>query len=82
MNNFIAACLALIALELAVVVAFLVVTLYNVNRTAQAIEVLAYRVDQEIVHLGGALRSGWTRALGSAVTSLVGGWWSGRHKQD
>lgn len=74
-------CLAVIALELAIVVAFLVVTLYNVNRTAQAVEVLAYRLDQELIHLGSTLRSGWTRALGSAVSSFVSGWWRGR-KED
>ena len=77
MMTFMAVCLALITIELGIVSAFLVITLAKLNRTAQAVEVLAYRVDQEVSEFGDNMRSGWSRALG-ALASFASGWLGSR----
>ncbi len=79
MTNFIALCLGLITLELGVVVAFLVLTLVRVQRTAEAVEILAYRIDEQVDAVGRTVRSGWGSALGAAA-SFAGGWFSGRRR--
>jgi hypothetical protein len=63
MNTFIAVCLGLIVLELGVMIAFVVFAMLRVRDAAQAIEVVAYRVDQEVLTFGESLRSGWGQAL-------------------
>ena len=62
MTTFIAVCLALIVLELAVVIGVACVALLKLRDAAQAVEVAAYRVDQEVLSLGETMRSGWGRA--------------------
>lgn len=79
MMTFIAVCIGLITLELGVVVVFLVVTLLKINRTAQAVEVLAYRIDHEVSEFGSTMRSGWMRTA-STIANLAGTWWSGRRR--
>ena len=74
MDNFIAVCLALIVVELGVMIAVVVVAMLKLKDAAQAIEVAAYRVDQEILTLGQTMRSGWGetfRALLSAGFGLL-----------
>jgi hypothetical protein len=72
--NFIAVCLTLITVELGLIAAFLVVALFQLQKTARAVEILAYRLDEEVSQVGKSLRSGWWRTL----FSVVGGWWAGR----
>jgi|CXWL01.1.fsa_nt_gi hypothetical protein len=67
MQTFIAVCLALIVAELAVMIAVFVVTMLKLKQAAQAVEVAAYRVDQEVLSFGDSLRSSW----GSALKTLL-----------
>jgi hypothetical protein len=68
MDTFIAVCLALIVLELAVMIAVVTVAMAKVRDAAQAVEVAAYRVDQEVNSLGESMRSGWITGLKSLVS--------------
>jgi O-glycosyl hydrolase len=70
MDTFIAVCLALIVVELAVMIAVFAVAMLKVRDAASAVEVAAYRVDQEVSSFGAAMRSGWVSALMSAATLL------------
>jgi hypothetical protein len=63
MDTFIAVCLALIVVELGVMIAVFSVAMVKVRDAAQAVEVAAYRVDQEVLTVGESLRSGWGGAL-------------------
>ena len=68
MDTFIAVCLALIVIELAVMIAVFAVAMMKIRDAAQAVEVAAYRVDQQVASFGESLSSGWGRALKSAFT--------------
>ena len=59
MTTFIAVCMGLIVLELAVMIGVFSFTMLKVRDAAQAVEVAAYRVDQEVLTLGQSVRSGW-----------------------
>ena len=63
MDTFIAVCLALIVLELAVVIGVFAVAMLRVRDAAQAVEVAAYRVDEEVQTFGESMRTGWGQAL-------------------
>lgn len=63
MTTFIAACLAVIVLELAALIAVIALALWKVRDAARAVEVAAYRVDQEVADFGATLRSGWGQAV-------------------
>lgn len=63
MDTFIAVCLALIVLELGVMVGVFAYAMLRVKDAASAVEVAAYRVDEEVHSAGDALRSGWSGAL-------------------
>ena len=67
MQTLIAVCLALIAAELGILVAFLIVTLLQIKKAAQAVEVLTYRVDQQVASFGEAVRSGWMHLFGTIL---------------
>jgi len=67
MDTFIAVCLGLIVLELAVMIAVFSVAMLKLRDAAQAVEVAAYRVDQEVLSLGQSVRSGW----GSAFKTML-----------
>ena len=71
MSTFIAVCLALIVVELAVLLAFFVVALVKMRDAAQAVEVAAYRVDQEVLSVGQSLRSGWMPAFRTLASGAV-----------
>jgi hypothetical protein len=66
-STFVAVCLALIVLELGVMIAVFSVAMFKVRDAAQAVEVASYRVDQEVLSAGQALRSGW----GSAIKTVL-----------
>lgn len=68
MDTFIAVCLALIVIELAVVIAVFAVAMLKVRDAASAVEVAAYRVDDEVSQIGESMRSGWGTALKSVVS--------------
>lgn len=63
MNIFIAVCLAILVVEMSVLVVVLTVVLLQIRKTSQAVEVLAYRVDQQVAGFGELIRSGWMQAL-------------------
>ena len=63
MDTFIAVCLALIVVELAVMIGVFAVAMMRVRDAAQAVEVAAYRVDQEVGTFGESMRTGWGHAL-------------------
>lgn len=67
MTNFIAVCLALIVLELGVMIAVFSVAMFKVRDAAQAVEVAAYRVDQEVLTLGESMRSGWMATFKNVI---------------
>lgn len=69
MTTFIAVCLGLIVLELAVMIAVFCVAMLKLRDAAQAVEVAAYRVDQEVSAVGQGLRSGWGRAVKTALSA-------------
>ena len=63
MDTFIAVCLALIVVELGIMIAVFSVAMFKVRDAAQAVEVAAYRVDQEVLTFGESMRSGWVATL-------------------
>lgn len=63
MDTFIAVCLALIVVELAVMIAVFAVAMVKVRDAASAVEVAAYRVDQEVQGFGESMREGWVSSL-------------------
>lgn len=67
-ETFVAACLGLIVLELAVMIAVFAAAMLKVRDAAQAVEVAAYRADQEVLSIGQSLRSGWGEALKTALS--------------
>ena len=70
MDTFIAVCLALIVVELAIMIAVFSLAMVKVRDAAQAVEIAAYRVDQEVAGFGASMRSGWVESLKS-VASLA-----------
>jgi hypothetical protein len=67
MQIFIAACLAVLVAETSILVAVLIVALLQIRKTAQAVEVLTYRADQQVASFGDAVRSGWMHLFGTAL---------------
>jgi hypothetical protein len=68
MDTFIAVCLALIVVELAVMIAVFTLAMLRVKDAAQAVEVAAYRVDQEVLTFGESMRTGWAQTLKGLVS--------------
>ena len=68
METLIAVCLAVIAVELSILVVVLIITLLQIKKAAQAVEVLTYRVDQQVASFGDTVRSGWLRVFGTAIS--------------
>ena len=71
METLIAVCLAVIVVELSILVVVLIITLLQIKKAAQAVEVLTYRVDQQVASFGEAVRSGWLHLFGT-VLNLAG----------
>lgn len=69
MDTFIAVCLGLIVLELAAMIAVFIVVMLRVKDAAAAVEVAAYRVDQEVLSVGETFRSGWGGTLSAIVSA-------------
>jgi hypothetical protein len=68
MDTFIAVCLGLIVVELAVMIAVFAIAMLRVRDAASAVEVAAYRVDQEVQTFGESMRTGWAQALKGIVS--------------
>ncbi len=79
METFIAVCLGILVVETTVVLIVFVSTLLSVRQAVRAVEVLTYRVDDEVDHFGTLMRSGWLRAL-QGMASVAAGFWSGRRR--
>ena len=69
MDTFIAVCLALIVIELAVMIGVFAYAMLRVKDAASAVEVAAYRVDQEVLSVGESLRGGWGSMLKTVVSA-------------
>ncbi len=69
MDTFIAVCLSLIVIELALMIGVFACAMLRVKAAATAVEVAAYRVDQEVLSVGEGLRSGWAQLLKTAVSA-------------
>lgn len=69
MDTFIAVCLGLIVLELAVMIGVFAYAMIHVKNAASAVEVAAYRVDQEVASAGESLRGGWGGMIKTAVNA-------------
>ena len=69
MDTFIAVCLALIVLELGIMIAVFIYTMLRLKDAAQAVEVAAYRVDQEVLSFGQTVRSGWGDTLRTLLST-------------
>jgi hypothetical protein len=67
METFIAVCLAVLVVELSILVVVLIITLLQIKKAAQAVEVLTYRVDQQVASFGDAVRSGWLHLFGTVL---------------
>ena len=67
METFIAVCLAVLVVELTILIAVMIVTLLQIKKAAQSVEVLAYRVDQQVAYFGETVRSGWMNLFGSVL---------------
>ena len=69
MDTFIAVCLALIVLELAVMIGVFAYVMLRVKDAAAAVEIAAYRVDQEVLAVGETFRSGWGGTLSTLLSA-------------
>ena len=69
MDTFIAVCLALIVIELAVMIGVFAYVMLRVKDAAAAVEVAAYRVDQEVLSVGETFRSGWGGTLSTLISA-------------
>ena len=67
METFIAVCLAVLVAELTILIVVMIVTLLQIRKAAQAVEVLTYRVDQQVASFGEAVRSGWLQMFGTII---------------
>ena len=72
-TNFIAVCMGLLVLELGAILAAVVFLVLRVKKSVEAVEVLAYRVEDKVA----SFKSGWIHALQGAA-SLVTGFMSSR----
>ena len=73
MMTFMAICMGLLVLEIGLILAAIVFLVLRVKKSAQAVEVLAYRIEDQVLNF----RTGWIRTLQGAA-SLVTGFLSAR----
>ncbi len=74
MDTFIAVCLALIVLELGIMIGVFTFAMLRLKDAAQAVEVAAYRVDQEVLSIGSSMRSGWGETLKTLLSAGLAIW--------
>lgn len=78
MQIFIAVCLAIITLELGALICVGIYTFLKVHQAAAAVEVVAYRVDHQVMSVGETLRNGWVSAGLKAAMSAASHFWGQR----
>ncbi|MEK7388891.1 MAG: hypothetical protein AAB036_04270 [Elusimicrobiota bacterium] len=71
METIIAVCLVLIVLELALMIGVFALVMLKVKNAAQAVEVAAYRVDEEVLSFGQSLRSGWGETMRTCLSAAL-----------
>lgn len=69
MMTFIAICLGIMALELAVIIAVMFAAFLRIRSASTAVEVAAYRLDEKIVSFSS---SAWMRGLSGAAAIASG----------
>jgi hypothetical protein len=79
--TFMAVCLGLIALEIGIIMAALVILALRVRRAAESVEVLAYRVEESVSNVSASLTSGWMKGI-QAAAALATGMWKSRRQDD
>ncbi|MBI5629994.1 MAG: hypothetical protein HY921_03815 [Elusimicrobia bacterium] len=79
---FIAVCVAIMTVELSFLLAFLIITLRKIKQGAQAVEVLAYRVEEEVEAFTSRMRSGWFKALEGTARILMSAFWPSKKKEE
>ncbi len=77
MMTFIAVCVAVIAVELGLLCIGLLVAVFRIKKAAEAFEVLAYRVEEQVLHFANGMRGSWMKVLQVGAT-VAGGLWRGR----
>ena len=73
------AAVVVIALELGILVSVVLFVALRAARAWQAVETVAYRVDEQVDRFGEAFRSRWFKTTGLAA-SVLSGFFSGRGK--
>ncbi len=73
MMTFIAVCMGLLVLEIGLILAAVVYLVLRVSKTSQAVEVLAYRIEDRV----SSFKTGWISALQGAG-GLLSGWLGAR----
>lgn len=68
MTTFIAVCLALLVLEVGIMMGAVVFLVMRVKKSVEAVEVLAYRVEDKVM----SFRTGWIHALQGAASLVTG----------
>ena len=81
METFLAVSVGIIAVEIGIMMAALVFLVFRVRRTAEAVEVLAYRVEEQVESFGSTMRSGWMKGL-QTIAGVATGLWSSRRHRD
>ena len=76
----IAVCAVVVAIELGIAIAGFVLMTLAIREGARAVEMLAYRVDEEVEHVGTTMRSGWVRSL-QALAGIASGIWLGKKRE-
>ncbi|MEK7858590.1 MAG: hypothetical protein AAB320_05550 [Elusimicrobiota bacterium] len=72
MQTIIAVSLAVIAVEIAVGMAALVYAALKIQKAAEAVEVTAYRVDEQVMNFGSRINDGWMGTGIKAALALAG----------
>lgn len=91
MLTFIAVCLALLTVAHVAAAVIAVMTLLQVRRAAEAVEVVAYQAQDQVARIGeatrkveglaGTLGSGWVKA-GTAILGMALAVWTARRRTE
>ena len=76
---FVAICMGLIVVEIGLILGAIVFLVMRLKKTAEAFEVLAYRLDDGVSSFSSTMRSSWFKAIQGAA-GLVGSFVSSRRE--
>lgn len=68
MMIFIAVCMGLLVLEIGLILAAVVFLVLRVKKSAEAVEILAYRIEDKFLNF----KTGWVHALQGAASLVTG----------